>query len=167
MYLYKHPKETKENKEKAGKLISEWARPIFNLSADFKGKVKKEIHSVSCISIQSLIVIAMTREERLQRDMEQMPKRRKNDDQASSGRRDINLKTLTSSEGKYVAHFLIINIIQVTIHNYSLNFQIICDFSGLCVQEIKVGLDELEYQSLLIKTMSFVQNGIQISILVE
>lgn len=49
MFLFKHPKETKQNKQKLEKLINNWSRPIFNLDSNFK---------------------QLTKEERLERDME-------------------------------------------------------------------------------------------------
>ncbi|KAK3534715.1 hypothetical protein QTP86_023780 [Hemibagrus guttatus] len=77
MFLYKHPKESRSNKDLALKLINEWSRPIFGLSSNYK---------------------CMTREERQQRDLDQQiaPRRR-----LSSGgqtpRRDLE-KVLTGEE---------------------------------------------------------------------
>ncbi|VDP04240.1 unnamed protein product [Soboliphyme baturini] len=52
MMLRKHPKETKDNQNRARRLINEWARPIFNLPSDYR---------------------SITKEERMQSDYERMP----------------------------------------------------------------------------------------------
>ncbi|XP_060929804.1 protein IWS1 homolog isoform X2 [Limanda limanda] len=77
MFLYKHPKESRANKDLALKLINEWSRPIFGLTSNYKG---------------------MTREERQQRDLDQqMPQKRRLSSGGQTPRRDLE-KQLTGEE---------------------------------------------------------------------
>lgn len=77
MFLYKHPKESRSNKDLALKLINEWSRPIFGLTSNYKG---------------------MTREERQQRDLDQqMPQRQRLNSGGQTPRRDLE-KQLTGEE---------------------------------------------------------------------
>ncbi|XP_028325123.1 protein IWS1 homolog isoform X2 [Gouania willdenowi] len=77
MFLYKHPKETRSNKELALKLIHEWSRPIFGVTSNIR---------------------ELTREERQQRDLDQhMPQRRCLSSGGQTPRRDFE-KQLTGEE---------------------------------------------------------------------
>ena len=42
IYFLQHPRELKEHKVIAGKIINAWARPIFNLQTDYKNSTKEE-----------------------------------------------------------------------------------------------------------------------------
>ena len=42
MYLFKHPLESRVNRDRCGQLIAKWSRPIFNNSDDFKSLTKEE-----------------------------------------------------------------------------------------------------------------------------
>ncbi|CAF3725633.1 unnamed protein product [Rotaria socialis] len=79
MYLYKHPRETKENKIKLIKIIHDWARPIFNLDTDYK---------------------LLTREERLQRDVDQATLKRQTSLTGKPKNRRADVDLPFSSDGR-------------------------------------------------------------------
>ena len=78
MYLFKHPRETKENKRLASQLISNWSRPIFNLETDFQ---------------------SISRDERVRRDLDHMTKFKRQSDSNESGS-----SKMAKNEQKYVFH---------------------------------------------------------------
>lgn len=83
MYLYKHPKETKDNKLRAHKLIQMWSRPIFNNETDF--------HSIS-------------REEREQRDIDLLSsaKKARSDESPNKNRQQAAEKVAGPGEKGFI-----------------------------------------------------------------
>ncbi|XP_046852838.1 protein IWS1 homolog isoform X2 [Xenia sp. Carnegie-2017] len=80
MYLFRHPKETRKNKQRAGKIISEWSRPIFGVTANFK---------------------SMSREEREERDYANMSKRRRlSRDGVDGGKTPKRIENAIKSDSK-------------------------------------------------------------------
>ncbi|XP_020908054.1 protein IWS1 homolog A [Exaiptasia diaphana] len=79
MYIYRHPKEIRQNKNIAGKLINEWARPIFGVTSNFK---------------------SMSREEREERDYQNMSKRRRLSSTEEGGRTPRSIDRALQGEKK-------------------------------------------------------------------
>ena len=42
MYLYRHPRENKDNKARAGRIIHAWARPIFHKTDNLASMTKED-----------------------------------------------------------------------------------------------------------------------------
>ena len=65
MYLYRHPRETKENKSISGRIIHNWARPIFHKEDNF-AKLSK-VSRQSCPGGRSN-ALTVLQEERREKD---------------------------------------------------------------------------------------------------
>jgi transcription factor SPN1 len=76
-YLYKHPKETKKNKKRAGKLSNDWAHLILNAPIVFKAMTK---NMVRC-------------------DLKRMPKKWCTSDGERQAKLDINMVPTTGEAG--------------------------------------------------------------------